>query len=52
MQNTEWRKLNFKIFVLKIVRVFQIFLKDSLPKKITLECDFSCIIRKDDASFY
>ena len=30
---------------------FQMFWKDGLSKKMTLEYDFSCIIRKDDISF-
>ena len=30
---------------------FQMFCKDCLSKKIKLECDISCIIRKDDISF-
>ena len=30
---------------------FQMFLKDDLSKKLALEYDLSCIIRKDDISF-
>ena len=49
----EFGRLNVGLFLYTKNHIFffQMFWKDGLPKKITLECDLSCIMKKDISPF-